>query len=117
MSGMVERRLVEKGPIAAVAQDVASPGAPKGRVYILRFGSAPCGGDSWEDFIDIVLNSPQFTPCLEELSRAGHALQTPEKALILVAPEQYSDVRHALVDTELRYYNIIIAEDLEYLLE
>ena len=58
------------------------------KVLLMRFGSAPSGGSSWEGFIEDVLHSAQFAQCLHELALAGHAHELPEKALVLVAPEQ-----------------------------
>jgi len=87
------------------------------QVLLLRFGSAPHGKDSWERFIERIMRSPQFKPCLEHLESAGLAAQTPNGVLMLVEPDQYRDTCRALVGKDLNpKFNLIIAQDLEYLL-
>jgi len=96
-----------------LADSIAMP-----QFLLLRFGSAPCGGDSWDKFIELVLHSSQFKPCLDSLELAGYVPQTPQAVLMLVMPEQYRDTCKALVGKHLSpKFNLIIAQDLEYLLE
>jgi hypothetical protein len=96
----------------AVSNSLATP-----RVFLLRFGSAPCGGDSWLSFIDLVMDSPQFKPCRDNLEMAGFPTRTPQGIPLLITVEQYQDTRKALVGKEVSpKFNLIIAQDLEYLL-
>ena len=102
-----------QGTGQAGSEEIATPE----RVVILRFGSAPSAGDSTERFRQALLCGPELRPCREALEQAGHAFELLEGALVFVSPELYAPTMRGLVGTELRPYNVVIAETLEYLVE
>lgn len=94
----------------------ATPMDPE-KVHILRFGSAPSGGDSFQRFYDAVLQGPQLKQCRQALESAGHSVVLPERTLVFVKPEQYFNVRRELVGRALTFFHMIITESLEYLID
>mmetsp|Transcript_114894 Transcript_114894/g.228681 ORF Transcript_114894/g.228681 Transcript_114894/m.228681 type:complete len:521 (-) Transcript_114894:321-1883(-) len=96
----------------------ADPTSGASAVYLLRFGSASAGGNSWHDFVQTVLESKQFTPYIKALRSHGLAVQSPEGVLMLLKPEQYSDVRRALVGKQTLHEGyVVIDADCEDRLE
>lgn len=81
------------------------------RVHLLQFG----GGDG-ELLRDSLLHGPQFLPHRAAMENAGQSCQDPSKAIVLVRPEQYSNVRRALISFELRPYNVVLTESFEHML-
>jgi len=96
--------------------EVAPSASGSAQIFLLRFGSAPRGADSWEDFRRALLRGPQFKPCLDALANADLDVELPQGALMLVGPQQYAIARRELVGLELHSFHMVIAEDLEYLL-
>jgi len=86
------------------------------QIHLLRFGSAPAGGESWERFRAVLLSGPELAPCREALMQAGLSVELPQGALMFVAPEQYSDSERALKNEQIRSFHIIISADFENIL-
>lgn len=82
------------------------------KVHLLRFG----GGDG-HLLRSALLEGPAFRPCRDSLGAAGHSCVHPSEAIVLVRPEQFSDVSTSLADHELHPFHIVITESFEYLLE
>jgi len=55
--------------------------------------------------------------CRMNLEAAGLLWRLPSGALVFVHPEQYAKVTSTIAALELKAFNIVIASDLEYLLE
>lgn len=89
----------------------------KDGIFLLRFGSAPSGGNSADLFRKQLVEGPQLKPYMEGLEAAGYQWQTAEGALICVTPAQYQDVLQSLKMHELHPFHIVISESLEYLLD
>jgi hypothetical protein len=67
--------------------------------------------------ITALCNNRSLRSCRESLEEAGHHWRLPSGAFIFVDPEQYNIVMRALGSTMIKAYHIVIASDLEYLLE
>lgn len=95
------------------------------KILWLRFGSPPCGavpaspGQSsaplygLERFRYLMKEGPELRGCREALESAGYSCETPDGLLMFVHPEQVSRVRRALVDVEVRPFQIVVTESFE----
>ena len=64
-----------------------------------------------------MLEGPQCQPCREWRREHGHACQHSSAALMFVKAAQFIDACRAISGIELPPFQIIITEELKYLLE
>lgn len=96
---------------------VADNVAVMGKVFLLRFGSAPSGGYGPQQFRQELITGPALRPCREALTAAGYPFVHLNGAVMLVMPEQHAQASQALVGIELHPFHVIISETFEYLIE
>lgn len=87
------------------------------KIYLLRFGSAPSGGDGPQRFRQALLEGPALHHCRASLEVSGHSCVLPQGALIFVRPESYREVLVALSDLELHPFHVIAGEAFEHSIE
>jgi len=97
-------------------EDISGSSTEAQKIHLLRFGSAPAGGRSWERFREVLLSDPRLAPCRDALRTAGIAIELLEGALLFIAPEHHAAVKHALNNEQIRNFHIIISEDFFELL-
>mmetsp|Transcript_81232 Transcript_81232/g.196923 ORF Transcript_81232/g.196923 Transcript_81232/m.196923 type:complete len:504 (-) Transcript_81232:69-1580(-) len=91
--------------------------ADPGGVVLLRFGGSSSGGDDTERFRAALLHGPQLRPCRDAMAMEGLSVELPEGTLIFVRPAVYRATLRAFSSHELHPFHVIIAEDLEYLVD
>jgi len=116
-AGFIERLVGTAPGLSCVSSAEAPAASPGERVFILQFGSSPKGGRGPQEFREALLHGKQLERFREDLSEAGHPCELPSGALVFVPPEIYVETSHALNGVELRPYNVVIAESLEYIVE
>jgi len=64
-------------------------------------------------FRQALLEGTELASCRDGLEQAGYSCVLPEKALIFVHPDQYTDARHILINHELHAYHVVVSASIE----
>ncbi|CAK0891182.1 unnamed protein product [Prorocentrum cordatum] len=103
--------------VPSIVQPAVDSAPSAEKIHILRFGSLSNPGDAVNTFRQELLHGSHLRPCRDALTENGLSFVLPQEALMVVTPEQYAEVKHALKDTELHPFHLIVAEQFEYLIE
>ena len=72
------------------------------------------GFGTMESFRNTLLTNPKLTPCRDAVPK-NPPFFLPSGTLMIVTPEQYENVRQALIGSELKPYNLMSASTLRVL--
>jgi len=92
---------------------------PPQKINLLRVGSPASSGDSLTRFREALLTGPHLKACREALQINQPPLDyvLPQGSFMIVTPQQYHDARHALVGFDLQPFNLVVAEQFDYIIE
>ena len=99
--------------VCACSQPVDAGALPRiARLRIVQVHSpSKSGFGTMESFRNTLLTDPKLTPCRDAMPR-NPPFFLPSGSLMIVTPEQYENVRHALINSELKPYNLVSASTL-----
>ena len=102
--------------VSACSQAVDAGALPWiARLRIVQVHSpSKSGFGTMESFRNTLLTDPKLTPCRDAMPR-NPPFFLPSGSLMIVTPEQYENVRHALINSELKPYNLVSASTLRVL--